>query len=70
MKKKKKTGIQFMVSAFCVALGLTAWTGGTVHGALNLPVDTSRIDRYDGGRLPAGLDASYYGYPQNANVMM
>ena len=38
--------------------------------AANLDVDTSGIDNYNGGRLPAGLDASYYAYPQNTNGIM
>lgn len=38
--------------------------------AASFDVDTSGVDNYNGGRLPAGLDASYYSYPQDTNGIM
>lgn len=38
--------------------------------AASFDVDTSGVDNYNGGRLPAGLDASYYSYPKDTNGIM
>lgn len=50
-----------------VTLSFTAFTGSVVLAAPEIPVDTSGVDNYDGGRLPAGLDSSYYTLPQDTN---
>lgn len=50
-----------------VTLSFTALTGSVVLAAPEIPVDTSGVDNYDGGRLPAGLDSSYYTLPQDTN---
>ena len=52
-----------------VALGFMAFTGSAVLAAPVIPVDTSGIDNYNGGRLPAGLDSSYYTLPQDTNAI-
>nr|WP_243764924.1 lectin like domain-containing protein [Eubacterium callanderi] len=46
-----------------------AFTGSAVLAAPVIPVDTSGIDNYNGGRLPAGLDSSYYTLPQDTNAI-
>lgn len=52
-----------------VTLSFTAFTGSAVLAAPEIPVDTSGIDNYNGGRLPAGLDSSYYTLPQDTNAI-
>lgn len=52
-----------------VTLSFTAFTGSAVLAAPEIPVDTSGIDNYNGGRLPAGLDSSYYTLPQDTNAV-
>lgn len=52
-----------------VTLSFTAFTGSVVLAAPEIPVDTSGVDNYDGGRLPAGLDSSYYTLPQDTNAI-
>lgn len=52
-----------------VALSFMAFTGSAVLAAPVIPVDTSGIDNYNGGRLPAGLDSSYYTLPQDTNAI-
>ena len=52
-----------------VALSFMACTGSAVLAAPVIPVDTSGIDNYNGGRLPAGLDSSYYTLPQDTNAI-
>lgn len=52
-----------------VALGFMAFTGSAVLAAPVIPVDTRGIDNYNGGRLPAGLDSSYYTLPQDTNAI-
>ena len=52
-----------------VAISFMAFTGSAVLAAPVIPVDTSGIDNYNGGRLPAGLDSSYYTLPQDTNAI-
>ncbi|WP_195270163.1 lectin like domain-containing protein [Eubacterium sp. 1001713B170207_170306_E7] len=56
-----------LAAALGVTLSFAAFTGPTALAAPEVPVDTSGIESYDGGRLPAGLDSSYYTLPQDTN---
>ncbi|MEG0379041.1 MAG: hypothetical protein RR614_11240, partial [Eubacterium sp.] len=42
-----------------MVMTLTAFVGTSVLAAPTIPVDSSGIENYEGGRIPAGYDASY-----------
>lgn len=72
MKKKslfKSWKRRITAAILGVTLSFTAFTGSAVLAAPEIPVDTSGIDNYNGGRLPAGLDSSYYTLPQDTNAI-
>ena len=72
MKKKpdvKTLKRRVFAAVLGVTLSFTAFTGSAVLAAPEIPVDTSGVDNYDGGRLPAGLDSSYYTLPQDTNAI-
>ncbi|MDO4288969.1 MAG: lectin like domain-containing protein [Eubacterium sp.] len=60
---------RMLAAALGVTLSFSAFTGAAVLAMPQISVDTSRADNYDGGRLPAGLDASYYTLPQDTNAI-
>ena len=57
---KKKSDVKALRRrVFAAALGVTlsfaAFTGSAVLAMPEIPVDTSGVDNYNGGRLPAGI---------------
>lgn len=72
MKKKpyvKALRRRVFAAALGVTLSFAAFTGSAVLAMPEIPVDTSGVDNYNGGRLPAGLDSSYYTLPQDTNAI-